>query len=90
MSVLRKKKIRGQIKLATYRAVHTAFRDNKGGKKGGFLSPWVSPSLINEHILVQHKKKTIDGKVRPRGTRPLGTRTLQIHGFDMGPKIFQL
>ena len=28
--------------------------------------------------------------VRPRGTRPRGTRTLQIHGFDMGPKIFQL
>ena len=28
--------------------------------------------------------------VRPGGTRPCGTRTLQIHGFDMGPKIFLL
>ena len=28
--------------------------------------------------------------VRPHGTRPLGTRTSQIHGFCMGPKKFQI
>ena len=28
--------------------------------------------------------------MRPRGTWPRGTRTSQIYGFHMGPKIFQL
>ena len=28
--------------------------------------------------------------VRPRGTRPQAARTLQVHIFELGPKIFEL
>ena len=28
--------------------------------------------------------------VRPQGTWPQGARISQIHGFELGPKIFQL
>ena len=44
-----------------------------------------SPSLA--HLVGKNK---FLHTLRPRGTCRFGTRTLQIHGFDMGPKFFQI
>ena len=66
----------------------------KGNPKPTFL---LNPNYYIFNLIFESKFKfqknsesnEID-TVRPRGTRPLGTRTSQIHGFDMGPKIFQI
>ena len=33
---------------------------------------------------------SIENTVRPRDTRPQAARTLQVHVFELGPKIFEL
>ena len=55
-------------------------------------NPWVPPHKIF-HYVTRPIMEILGGQlstVRPRGTWPLGTRTSQIHGFDMDPNIFQL
>ena len=51
-----------------------------------------SPKYISNNSVAVLEVSTAEAgdTVRPCGTRPFGTQTSQIHGFDMGPKIFQL
>ena len=38
----------------------------------------------------QNPKWSDSGKRRPRDTQPLGLVALQIHGFELNPKIFEI
>ena len=41
-------------------------------------------------FLVLVSTRLLGTTVRPRDTRPQAARTLQVHVFELGPKIFEL